>query len=81
MIYDQRLDVALIARLRDEAKGGPFLLKMNMGSGHFGTTGRYDQVRERADEYALLVHTLENQGYDMSVRVDYDAKSSSAKSY
>ena len=54
---------------------------MNMGSGHFGTTGRYDQVRERADEYALLVHTLENQGYDMSVRVDYDAKSSSAKSY
>ena len=70
-----------IARLRDEAKGGPFLLKMNMGSGHFGTTGRYDQVRERADEYALLVHTLENQGYDMSVRVDYDAKSSSAKSY
>ena len=63
-----------IARLRDEAKGGPFLLKMNMGSGHFGATSRYEQAKERADEYAMVLKTLVDKGYDLSLRVDYKSK-------
>ena len=63
-----------IARLRDEAKGGPFLLKMNMGSGHFGTTARYDKAREPAGEYAVVLQTLADKGHDLRLRVDYKAK-------
>ena len=63
-----------IARLRDEAKGGPFLLKMNMGSGHSGITARYDSAREPADEYAICLQTLIDKGHDLSLRVDYKAK-------
>ncbi|MFC0554633.1 S9 family peptidase [Planotetraspora thailandica] len=37
-----------IARLRDSAKGGPFLLKTEMGAGHGGRSGRYDAWREEA---------------------------------
>ena len=40
----------MIALLQEKAKGGPFCLKMNMGSGHFGSTARLDKARERADE-------------------------------
>ena len=63
-----------IAKLRDEAKGGPFLLKMSMGSGHFGSTARYDKAREPAAEYAACLHTLVKKGYDLSLRVDYKSK-------
>jgi oligopeptidase B len=31
------------------------LLKTNMGSGHFGASGRYEYLKERAFEYALLL--------------------------
>ncbi|WP_239137337.1 S9 family peptidase [Sphaerisporangium rufum] len=37
-----------IARLRAVAKGGPFLLKTEMGAGHGGRSGRYDAWREEA---------------------------------
>ncbi len=37
-----------IARLRDTAAGGPFLLKTEMGAGHGGRSGRYDAWREEA---------------------------------
>ncbi|MBO4270510.1 S9 family peptidase [Microbispora triticiradicis] len=37
-----------IARLRDSAAGGPFLLKTEMGAGHGGRSGRYDAWREEA---------------------------------
>jgi oligopeptidase B len=37
-----------IARLRDSADGGPFLLKTEMGAGHGGRSGRYDAWREEA---------------------------------
>ncbi|MBX6385470.1 MAG: S9 family peptidase, partial [Microbispora sp.] len=37
-----------IARLRDTAQGGPFLLKTEMGAGHGGRSGRYDAWREEA---------------------------------
>lgn len=67
-----------IARLRDEAKGGPFLLKMNMGSGHFGSSARYDVVRERADEYAMCIQRWADRGYDMRLRVNYPEQKSDA---
>lgn len=62
-----------IARLRDEAKGGPFLLKMDMGQGHGGASARYDRARERADEYAICLQRWQDQGYDLSLRVQYPA--------
>lgn len=34
------------------------LLKMNMGAGHFGASGRYDRLRETAFDYAFLLKTL-----------------------
>ncbi|MFC0860755.1 S9 family peptidase [Sphaerimonospora cavernae] len=37
-----------IARLRDTAGGGPFLLKTEMGAGHGGRSGRYDAWHEEA---------------------------------
>ncbi|MAQ70899.1 MAG: S9 family peptidase [Alphaproteobacteria bacterium] len=64
----------MIALLQEKAKGGPFCLKMNMGSGHFGSTARLDKVRERANEYAFAMEHLLDKGYDLTVRVDYAAK-------
>lgn len=51
-----------IARLRDEAKGGPFVLRMNMGAGHGGSAARFERLDERAHLYAfaLKVWGLEN---------------------
>mgnify|MGYP006275518599 FL=1 len=57
-----------VARLREEAKGGPFLLEMKMGAGHSGSTGRYTRVREAAKEVAFAVNHFETLGYDMVVR-------------
>ncbi|GII32643.1 protease [Planotetraspora mira] len=37
-----------VARLRESAQGGPFLLKTEMGAGHGGRSGRYDAWREEA---------------------------------
>ena len=34
------------------------LLKTNMGSGHFGASGRYEHLKERAFEYAFLLDVL-----------------------
>ena len=44
-----------IARLRDEATGGPFLLKMNMGAGHSGSAARFERLHERAHDYAFAL--------------------------
>ena len=44
-----------IARLRDEARGGPFLLKMNMEAGHGGSAARFERLRERAHDYAFAL--------------------------
>ncbi|WP_375202671.1 S9 family peptidase [Hyphococcus sp.] len=51
-----------IARLRDEATGGPFVLRMNMGAGHGGSAARFERLDERAHLYAfaLKVWGLEN---------------------
>ncbi len=51
-----------VARLREEAQGGPFVLRMNMGAGHGGSAARFEQLDERAHLYAfaLKVWGLEN---------------------
>jgi oligopeptidase B len=46
-----------IARLRAVAKGGPFLLKIEMEAGHGGRSGRYDAWREEALVLAWVVET------------------------
>ena len=44
-----------IAKLRAAGKGGPFLLKTEMGAGHAGPSGRYDSWREQAFILAWIV--------------------------
>lgn len=44
-----------IARLRDEATGGPFVLRMNMGAGHGGSAARFERLDERAHLYAFAL--------------------------
>ena len=48
-----------VAKLR-QAKSGDnlLLLKMNMGAGHGGASGRYDYLRELAFKYAFLLERL-----------------------
>ena len=36
------------------------LLKINMGSSHFGASGRYEYLKETAFNYAFLLHALES---------------------
>ncbi|WP_428408896.1 S9 family peptidase [Hyphococcus sp.] len=44
-----------IARLREEAAGGPFVLRMNMGAGHGGSAARFERLDERAHLYAFAL--------------------------
>lgn len=44
-----------IARLRAGARGGPFLLKTEMGAGHGGRSGRYDAWREEAFALSWII--------------------------
>ncbi|WP_433246729.1 S9 family peptidase [Streptosporangium sp. CA-135522] len=46
-----------IAKLRDTASGGPFLLKTEMGAGHGGRSGRYDSWREEALTLSWILDT------------------------
>lgn len=47
-----------IAKLRDTARGGPFLLKTEMGAGHGGRSGRYDSWREEALVLSWILDTV-----------------------
>ena len=48
-----------IAKLRAVNQGErPLLLKTEMGSGHFGSSGRYEHLKETAMEYAFLLLSL-----------------------
>lgn len=47
-----------IARLRDEATGGPFLCKTELGAGHGGPSGRYDAWKDEAMVFAFLLSVL-----------------------
>jgi oligopeptidase B len=46
-----------VAKLRAVGKGGPFLLKTEMGAGHAGPSGRYDAWREQAFILAWIADT------------------------
>ncbi|MFV8396062.1 S9 family peptidase [Corynebacterium hindlerae] len=47
-----------IAKLRDTAAGGQFLLKTEMAAGHGGVSGRYERWRQSAFELAWLVNQV-----------------------
>ena len=48
-----------VARLRAVGTGAaPLLLKINMGAGHGGKSGRFTALRETAEEYAFLLHAF-----------------------
>ena len=53
-----------VARLRDEAKGGPFVLRMNMGAGHGGSAARFERLEERAHLYAFALKALGKENAD-----------------
>jgi len=48
-----------VAKLRAlKTNDRPLLLKTNLGSGHFGASGRYEYLKETAVEYAFLLDVL-----------------------
>jgi oligopeptidase B len=48
-----------VAKLRAlKTNDRPLLLKTNLGSGHFGASGRYEYLKETALEYAFLLDVL-----------------------
>ena len=47
-----------VARLRDDAKGGPFVLRMNMGAGHGGSAARFERLDERAHLYSFALKAV-----------------------
>ncbi|MEL6868771.1 MAG: S9 family peptidase [Pseudomonadota bacterium] len=47
-----------VARLRDTAQGGPFVLRMNMGAGHGGSAARFERLMERAHDYAFALKAM-----------------------
>ncbi|HYL73313.1 MAG TPA: S9 family peptidase [Bryobacteraceae bacterium] len=48
-----------VARLRAlKTDSNPLLLKVNMGAGHGGSSGRYDRLKEQAFEYAWLLNQV-----------------------
>ncbi len=49
-----------VARLRATMTGGgPILLKTNMGAGHGGASGRFDRLKEIAEQYAFAIACVE----------------------
>ena len=51
-----------VAKLRTLKKDShPLLLKTHMGAGHAGQSGRYEALRETAEEYAFLLDALAKQ--------------------
>jgi oligopeptidase B len=47
-----------VARLREEADGGPFFMKTNMEAGHAGSAARFERLKERAHDYAFALRVL-----------------------
>ncbi len=49
-----------VAKLRyEKTDGNELLLKVNMGAGHGGKSGRYEYLHEVAEEYAFVLTSLE----------------------
>ena len=48
-----------VARLRaTRTDANPLLLKINMDAGHAGASGRFERIKEVAEEYAFILHAL-----------------------
>ncbi|HYW50180.1 MAG TPA: S9 family peptidase [Gemmatimonadaceae bacterium] len=48
-----------VARLREKkTDANPLLLRMNMGAGHGGSSGRYERLREIAFDYAFMLQQV-----------------------
>ena len=48
-----------VARLRaSRTNRSPLLLKIHMDSGHAGASGRFERIKEVAEEYAFVLHVL-----------------------
>lgn len=48
-----------VARLRAKQTGSkPLLFKCELAGGHFGKSGRYEWIKERAFDYAFLLHEV-----------------------
>lgn len=48
-----------VARLRAlKTDKNPLLFKINMAAGHAGRSGRFERLRETAEEYAFILHLL-----------------------
>jgi oligopeptidase B len=48
-----------VARLRaTKTDRNPLLFKINMSAGHGGRSGRFERLRETAEEYAFVIHQL-----------------------
>ena len=48
-----------VARLRDlRTDQNPLLLKIHMDSGHAGASGRFERIKEVAEEYAFILNAL-----------------------
>jgi oligopeptidase B len=56
MYWEPAKYVAKLRTLKTDAN--PLLLKINMGAGHGGASGRYDYLREIALDYAFLLSHL-----------------------
>lgn len=53
----------LVARIRDmRTDNNPLLLKVNMGAGHGGSSGRYDYLHEVAYDYAYMLWQMGVKG-------------------
>ena len=51
-----------VARLRTrKTDDNPLLLKTNMGAGHGGKSGRFESLRETAEEYAFLITMFDRE--------------------
>ena len=48
-----------VAKLRaSRTDSNPLLLKIHMDSGHAGASGRFERIKEVAEEYAFVLHTM-----------------------
>jgi hypothetical protein len=58
-----------VAKLRSmKTDKNPLLLKVNMGAGHGGASGRYDALREAAFDYAFMLTQMGDQGVNTTAR-------------
>jgi oligopeptidase B len=68
-----------IARLRDEAQGGPFYLKTNMNGGHNGSSERLGSADDAAVEIAFVLQQFEKCGYDLTLKTSVAKKADQSK--